>query len=209
MGEQAQSQGWVYVVTNKSLPGLVKVGFTTRKDISKRLEEFNQAGLPYPYEAAYKVWVPEPQKLERSVHQFLTIHKENKEWFRCSVGLAQEAIDSLTPSHTAQWTAQGEVYSPEPNNPSDVEEGQPKEREDILGENSTPQTNSHYRGNTTISLKSLLLVGLVGLFVQFGQIGSTASRLFFWLWIGAWVVVYILATIVRRQEGREKLYKSG
>ncbi len=29
--------GWVYIVTNKALPSLVKVGYTTRLDINQRL----------------------------------------------------------------------------------------------------------------------------------------------------------------------------
>jgi len=117
MGEQSATQGWVYAVTNKALPGLVKVGFTTRDDINKRLREFDQAGLPYPYEVAYKVWVPEPQKLERRVHQSLTIERENKEWFRCSVERAQEAIDHLAPTHTELLQKPG--MAPEPNPVSD------------------------------------------------------------------------------------------
>ena len=118
MGNTAQ-MGWVYVVTNKALPGLVKIGFTTRRDVNKRLREFDQAGLPYPYELAYKVWVAEPQKLEKRVHQFLTIQRENKEWFRCSVERATEAIDHLGPVHRELILEQ--ETSPEPNNFSDSE----------------------------------------------------------------------------------------
>ena len=116
MGNTAQ-MGWVYVVTNKALPSLVKIGFTTRNDINKRLREFDQAGLPYPYEVAYKVWVAEPQKLEKRVHQFLTIQRESKEWFRCSVERAKEAIEHLAPVH--KEIIQEQETSPEPNNFSD------------------------------------------------------------------------------------------
>lgn len=119
MSEHSSSQGWVYIVTNPALPELVKVGYTARQDVEKRIKEFNQAGLPYPYSVAYKVWVPEPQKLEKRVHQFLANERENKEWFRCSVGLAKEAIDHLAPSHTAQWTVHEKAATPELNDFSD------------------------------------------------------------------------------------------
>ena len=93
--------GWVYVVTNKALPGLVKVGYTTRSDVNKRLREFDQAGLPYPYEKAYALWIVEPRKLEQRVHQSLTIWRENKEWFRCPIEKAKETIEQLAQDHVA------------------------------------------------------------------------------------------------------------
>ena len=36
-------EGWIYVATNPSVPGLVKIGRTTR-DVSQRLKDFTQAG---------------------------------------------------------------------------------------------------------------------------------------------------------------------
>ena len=133
MEQQNKPQGWVYVVTNPSLPELVKVGYTTRPDVDARLREFDQAGLPYPYEVAYKLWVVEPRQLEKRVHQFLTIERENKEWFRCSVERAQEAIDHLAPVHTELLQEPGvntfsdsgwSGYSEEPNARFEVDDEQ-------------------------------------------------------------------------------------
>ena len=90
-----QGWGWIYVVTNQAIPGLVKIGYTTRVDIEQRLREFNQAGLPYPYEAAYTAWVNEPRWVEGEVHSLLEGHRENKEWFRCSVEVAKKAIAEI------------------------------------------------------------------------------------------------------------------
>lgn len=87
--------GWVYIVTNKALPGLVKVGYTTRIDINQRLREFNQAGLPYPYEKAYALWVEEPRLIEQRVHQALPAHRDYPGWFRCSVERARETIKKI------------------------------------------------------------------------------------------------------------------
>ena len=98
--------GWVYIVTNKAIPGLVKVGYTTRSDIKLRLQEFNRAGLPYPYEEAYALWVEEPRLIEQRVHQALTAHRENKEWFRCSVKQARETIEKIAGPESAKATIQ-------------------------------------------------------------------------------------------------------
>ena len=98
--------GWVYIVTNKAIPGLVKVGYTTRSDLKLRLQEFNQAGLPYPYEEAYALWVEEPRLIEQRTHQALAAHRENKEWFRCSVERAKETIKKIAGPESAKATIQ-------------------------------------------------------------------------------------------------------
>ena len=98
--------GWVYIVINQAIPGLVKVGYTTRSDIKLRLQEFNQAGLPYPYEEAYALWVEEPRLIEQRVHQALAAYRENKEWFRCSVERARETLKQIAGPESAKATIQ-------------------------------------------------------------------------------------------------------
>ncbi len=51
--------------------------------------------MPYPYEKAYALWVEEPRLIEQRVHQALTTHRENKEWFRCSVERARETLEKI------------------------------------------------------------------------------------------------------------------
>ncbi|KFC76184.1 GIY-YIG nuclease family protein [Massilia sp. LC238] len=41
-------KGWVYVITNKAIPDLVKVGYS-RKDPELRAAELNNTGAPHPY----------------------------------------------------------------------------------------------------------------------------------------------------------------
>lgn len=95
-----------------------------------RLREFDQAGLPYSYEKAYALWVAEPRELEQRVHQSLTIWRENKEWFRCSVEKAKETIEQLAQYHVSLLDEEESTslaaeeegwsgYSEEPNKRSD------------------------------------------------------------------------------------------
>lgn len=84
-------KGWVYVIANESMPGLVKVGFST-KDPSMRADELNHTGSPLPYKVLYDVLVHEPYQKEQISHRILTKHKEGKEWFRCGVEIAIAAI---------------------------------------------------------------------------------------------------------------------
>ena len=92
----AAIRGWVYIITNKAMPGLVKVGFST-KDPVLRASELNHTGAPHPFEVAYDILVEEPRDVEQKVHDALREKREGKEWFRCSVEEAISAIGSVGP----------------------------------------------------------------------------------------------------------------
>ena len=84
-------RGWTYIITNMAMPDLVKVGFTM-KDPQLRAEELNNTGSPHPFVVQYDVLVNNPQQIEQKVHKELKDFSEGKEWFRCSVERAIEAI---------------------------------------------------------------------------------------------------------------------
>ncbi|MCL5269083.1 MAG: GIY-YIG nuclease family protein [bacterium] len=81
-------RGWVYVIENKSMPGLVKIGYST-KDPILRAGELRNTGTPYPYIVVYDVLVEEPRDHEQRLHKVFEEKREGKEWFRCS---AKDAI---------------------------------------------------------------------------------------------------------------------
>lgn len=80
--------GWVYVITNKAMPNIVKVGFSM-KDPELRAKELYHTGTPHTYTVNYHVLVVNPFEVEQLVHGILSDSIEGKEWFRCSV---EEAI---------------------------------------------------------------------------------------------------------------------
>ena len=84
-------KGWVYVISNQAMPGLVKVGYSL-KDPDLRAEELNHTGSPYPYIVEYEMLIEEPLHVEQKVHKFLSNNRERKEWFRCS---AEEAVAAI------------------------------------------------------------------------------------------------------------------
>lgn len=88
-------KGWVYVISNKAMDGLVKVGYST-KDPELRAEELNHTGSPHPYVVEYEALVEEPRQIEQKVHKLLSNTNEGKEWFRCSVEVAVAAIYQAT-----------------------------------------------------------------------------------------------------------------
>lgn len=90
-------RGWVYIIVNKSMPGLVKVGYTDRSP-NKRAAELAGTGMPTPYSVAYSVQLPGPRNVEQQVHRELAHLRAGKEWFRCTVAAARAAIESRSGS---------------------------------------------------------------------------------------------------------------
>ncbi len=87
-------RGWVYVMTNMAMPGLVKVGFST-KDPHLRAQELNGTNHPHPFVVAYDALLDEPRLVEQLVHRELKQHHEAKEFFKVSVDVAIQAIDRV------------------------------------------------------------------------------------------------------------------
>lgn len=84
-------KGWVYVVSNKAMPGLIKIGYSM-KDPELRAAQLNNTGSPHPYIVDYEVLVENPRDIEQTTHHRLRNRREGKEWFRCS---PEEAIAEI------------------------------------------------------------------------------------------------------------------
>lgn len=61
-------EGIVYVLTNEAMPGLVKIGMTTRAEISIRMAELWTTGIPVPFECAFAGKVLDARKVEKAFH---------------------------------------------------------------------------------------------------------------------------------------------
>jgi hypothetical protein len=92
-------RGYVYVLTNLALPGLVKIGFST-KDPSLRVAELSNTSIPTPYELRYEVLTDDPYELEQSLHKDLreTGEHAGKEFFKLSVLAAINVVRSKVQS---------------------------------------------------------------------------------------------------------------
>lgn len=93
--EILEVEGLVYVLSNPVMPGLLKIGYTTRL-IDERLEELASAtGVPASFQLEALFDVDQPQSIERSVHIELAAYRlaENREFFRCGVETAVAAIE--------------------------------------------------------------------------------------------------------------------
>ena len=87
------SEGWVYVFSNKHMPGLVKIGQTANDPI-QRARELENTGVPGKFEVEYQGLFDGYAQIERAVHRTLSEHRvtSNREFFRIDVARAILAI---------------------------------------------------------------------------------------------------------------------
>ena len=84
---------YVYILSNPSMPNLIKVGKTT-KHPSKRMSELHSTGVPTPFELEFSVMVDDCGSSELSAHKALSNYRVagNREFFKISVKKAIELI---------------------------------------------------------------------------------------------------------------------
>ena len=101
------SQGYVYILTNEAMPGLVKIGKTTRS-VERRALELHQTGVPFPFEVAGSVATPDCHELERWMHMALADSRvsESREFFLCNPNLAAARLVEMLHEQVVVWMEQ-------------------------------------------------------------------------------------------------------
>jgi len=62
-------QGVVYLLTNPSMPNLIKIGFSSHEDVKVRMGQlYSNPGVPLPFECVYAAKVSNAQKVEKALH---------------------------------------------------------------------------------------------------------------------------------------------
>lgn len=86
--------GYVYLLSNSSMPGLVKVGFTERP-LEERLAELSAAsGVPSPFVLEYSILVEDQSAAEEEIHAALDAYRVNdsREFFRVETREARRVL---------------------------------------------------------------------------------------------------------------------
>lgn len=86
MTNKQNNYGIVYVLTNPAMPGLVKIGMTSRNNIDERMKELYGTGVPVPFECKYacKVKSSDCEKIEKALHSAFAPDRinANREFFK-------------------------------------------------------------------------------------------------------------------------------
>jgi len=94
---EGEGDSWIYVLTNKTMPNLVKIGFTD-KTPDKRAEQVSRGtGVPVKFSVEYAFRCFNAHALEIEIHRYLKAYRVNndREFFQITVDEAKEAIQKL------------------------------------------------------------------------------------------------------------------
>lgn len=92
-----EGDSWIYILTNKTMPNLVKIGFTD-KTPDKRAEQVSRGtGVPVKFSVAFAFKCFNAHALENEIHKYLSSYRVNndREFFQITVEEAKDAILKL------------------------------------------------------------------------------------------------------------------
>lgn len=89
------TKGFVYVMSNKSMPGVIKVGMSTKMPEKRAKELSSCTSSPTPFIVEYYSIFDDMIKAERMAHQRLKPHHHGKEFFSTTVENAIYSIEEL------------------------------------------------------------------------------------------------------------------
>ena len=92
----------VYVLTNESMEGMVKIGRTSTS-VEQRIRELDNTSLPLPFQCFYAAEVSNAATVEGKLHRIFSDKRvrANREFFRVDPNQVREAIQEETMSPSA------------------------------------------------------------------------------------------------------------
>lgn len=95
----ANEIGFVYVLSNQSMPGFYKIGMTMRSPTARAIELGRVTGVPSDFVVEYYAEFPSPRDIERELHEDFAYCRPNagREFFKTDLGVLVERIASLGP----------------------------------------------------------------------------------------------------------------
>lgn len=80
------TSGIVYILTNESMPGYIKIGFTkgdSEADVQERMRQLDTTGVPLPFDCVYAAAVADGRAVEKRMHTAFERdrRRSNREFF--------------------------------------------------------------------------------------------------------------------------------
>lgn len=79
--------GFVYVLSNPVMPGILKIGRTDAEDVGRRISQLYTTGVPVPFTIEFAAQVADPVAVEDALHRAFAPSRINpsREFFRLEV----------------------------------------------------------------------------------------------------------------------------
>ena len=90
-------RGYVYILTNSAMPGLVKIGWTNI-DPHDRAKQLHTTGVPVPFKVYGYIQVDTPKEIEKATHARLSKFRlsKSREYFKINPEKAVEILESVS-----------------------------------------------------------------------------------------------------------------
>lgn len=100
--KEGEGNCWVYVLSNSTIPGLYKIGYTKDTPENRAKEISKATGVPSPFIVEWAFQCFDGENLEYEVHKYLDKYRENsrREFFKVTLGEAKDAIIFLGKNYT-------------------------------------------------------------------------------------------------------------
>lgn len=101
------SKGYVYILSNPAMPGIVKVGRTSG-DPECRAVQLQSTGVPLPFNVEFSVLSPDCISLEALAHEVMSESRVNgsREFFYLSPSDASKLINDLHKEQMSCWISE-------------------------------------------------------------------------------------------------------
>lgn len=94
--ESINSKGWIYILSNPFMPGILKIGMTTTSPQARAKELSSGTGVPAKFVVESSYFSEDPRGDEARIHSALSSCRVNsgREFFNCSLSDADEICRS-------------------------------------------------------------------------------------------------------------------
>lgn len=96
-------KGWVYVLSNPSMPGIYKIGLTTTHPEKRAKELSGTSGVPTKFKVVKSFISEDPSGHEKEIHRQLSRFRinEDREFFQCQIEKIINVCASVIPDGDA------------------------------------------------------------------------------------------------------------
>jgi hypothetical protein len=98
--------GHIYVLKNEAMPGIYKIGITSRDDLDERINELytGQTSVPLPFECEFACKVEDYKQVEKIIHNAFADYRinPNREFFRIKPERVIPLLQHLTTEDTTK-----------------------------------------------------------------------------------------------------------
>lgn len=94
---KGEGKYWIYVMSNESMPGLFRIGYTTSTPEEKAIQISKSKGVPSPFKVEYSYKCHEGEFFEYEIHKTLDPYRvtDDREFFQVSLEEIKKVIETL------------------------------------------------------------------------------------------------------------------